>query len=151
MLAQPAGAFPVGQGEKGVHILTPRTKDACKKAQSNAPGQLYEAEFPPLPSLVKGINPIQCQAVSLARSTGKQVVMYVRHHGRPEAGATDVTVVARPAASPPSLVGRSSTQPTNQTLRVSLWAIPTTCPAVENTSCHHFPEHARRSPWGVTK
>ena len=41
-----------------------------------------------------------------------------------------------------SLVGRSSSQPSNQTLRVPLPGLPTTCLAVENPSCHHFPEHA---------
>ena len=88
MVNQPAGspAIPVGQVEKGVHILPPSTPDSCRKARNKALGQLSEAESPPLNAAAKGINPSFCEAVSLACSTGKQVAMYVRLHGLPKLG-----------------------------------------------------------------
>ena len=151
LLAHPAGAIPVSQGEKGVHILPPSTPDACSKARSKAPGQLSEAESPALPAAAKGINPSLSQAVSLACSIGKRVAMFVRLHGLPEAGATNVTIVARRASCPQtSLVGRSRPQPTNHASRTSS-RTPDDVRGCRKRQLQPFPIARCRSPWGATK
>ena len=95
---------------------SPSTRQALQMpaGKRGAAGQLSGAESPLLPAPAKGTNPIQCPAVSLARSTGNQVSMHVRLLGLPEAGAADATVVARRVAPKPA---KSAAQARSQVIR----------------------------------